>query len=196
MNDSNNENKSSRPNYNPYWIYGLVILLILIFFNALSFVGGGPERISLGAFEDIAKKEQLEKVVVLHRKNANLYLKKQYLDDYPDIKTSKINFNQPHFTVEFGDIKTFDDIVKEINSTTKGRILDVYYESPPNWIGDAMSWLIPIFLIIGLWVFFLRRMGGGAGGPGSQIFNIGKSKATLFDNNAKVTRQITDRGTS
>jgi AFG3 family protein len=55
-----------------------------------------------------------------------------------------------------------------------------------------MTYLLPLLLLMALWIFILRRMGGGAGGPGSQIFNIGKSKATLFDNNAKVNITFAD----
>jgi cell division protease FtsH len=52
--------------------------------------------------------------------------------------------------------------------------------------------LLPIVLIVGLWIFIMRRVGGGAGGPGAQLFNIGRSKATLFDNNAKVNVTFAD----
>ena len=47
-------------------------------------------------------------------------------------------------------------------------------------MGDALGWIFPLVIMIAIWMFFMRRMSGG-GGPGGQIFNIGKSKATLFD---------------
>ncbi|MCL4132424.1 UNVERIFIED_CONTAM: hypothetical protein GTU68_037300 [Idotea baltica] len=55
------------------------------------------------------------------------------------------------------------------------------YKTEYNWMGQLLSYALPILLLVGLWMFFIRRMSGGAGGPGSQIFNIGKSKATIFD---------------
>ncbi len=186
----NNETNKNKPNYNPYWIYGLVILLILVFFNALTMVSGGPKKVTSGTFKDIASKGHIEKVQVINRKQVEIFIKKDNLSDYSDITPSKLNFNQPHYTFEFGDIRTFDQTVADINADS--RIIDPVYITRTNWVGQIMSWVLPILLIIGLWVFFLRRMGGGAGGPGAQIFNIGKSKATLFDNNAKVTVTFQD----
>ncbi|MGB4849460.1 MAG: ATP-dependent zinc metalloprotease FtsH, partial [Saprospiraceae bacterium] len=66
------------------------------------------------------------------------------------------------------------------------------YVDKENWVGPLMGWLIPIFLFLGLWIFMMRRVSGGSGGPGSQIFNIGKSKATLFEKDSKVTVTFAD----
>ena len=59
-------------------------------------------------------------------------------------------------------------------------------------MGPLMGWLIPIFLFLGLWIFMMRRVSGGSGGPGGQIFNIGKSKATLFEKDTKVNVTFKD----
>jgi AFG3 family protein len=61
-----------------------------------------------------------------------------------------------------------------------------------NYIGQIINWLLPFLLLIGLWLFIMRRVSGGAGGAGGQLFNIGKSKATLFDQNAKVNITFAD----
>ena len=66
------------------------------------------------------------------------------------------------------------------------------YTERQNWLPQLLSWTIPFLLLFALWMFFLRRMGGGAGGAGAQIFNIGKSKATLFDNSTKVNVTFED----
>jgi len=191
---SNKESNTSKPNYNPYWIYGLAVLLILLFFNIYSILGGGPKVISISDFERIAEKGDIKNIDILNQKNVNVYLKKESLGDYEDIVVSKINPNQPQYRFEIGDSKRFEERLDMINSKSpKGSQLVVWeYKSPQNYIGDALSWIIPIALFVGLWIFFLRRMGGGAGGAGAQIFNIGKSKATLFDNNAKVTVTFAD----
>jgi cell division protease FtsH len=55
-----------------------------------------------------------------------------------------------------------------------------------------MGWLIPIFIFLGLWIFMMRRVSGGSGGPGAPIFNIGKSKATLFDKDSRVNVTFAD----
>jgi len=61
-----------------------------------------------------------------------------------------------------------------------------------NFLAEAATYLIPLAIIVFLWIFLMRRMGGGGGGPGGQIFNIGKSKATLFDQNSKVNITFAD----
>jgi AFG3 family protein len=66
------------------------------------------------------------------------------------------------------------------------------YRSEQNWLGPILTYLVPLLLFVVLWLFILRRVGGGPGGPGGQIFNIGKSKATLFDNNTKVNITFAD----
>jgi cell division protease FtsH len=63
--------------------------------------------------------------------------------------------------------------------------VNVIYETRKNWGGDIIGWLLPIIIMIGIWVFIMRKMSGG-GGPGGQIFNIGKSKAALFDPEDKI----------
>ena len=65
-------------------------------------------------------------------------------------------------------------------------------DTKQNWLAPLLNWILPIIIIIAIWVFIMRRVGGAGGGPGAQIFNIGKSKATLFDNNTKVTVTFQD----
>ncbi len=80
-----------------------------------------------------------------------------------------------------------DALVKE-----KKPKLIAEYDPQTNWTATLLTYLLPLLIFIGLWLIILRRMGGGAGGPGAQIFNIGKSKATLFDNNTKVNITFAD----
>ncbi len=184
----------NKPNYNPYWIYGLVILMILLFINMVKMVGSGPEDISRGKFKDIANKGHIEKIEVINKKQANIYLKEDALDDYPKFKERKVTFPAPHFIYLMGSEETFENDIDAINEA-KGDpfFLDPKNVEKTNWLGPVMSWVLPLLIIIGIWVFFLRRMGGGGNGPGAQIFNIGKSKATLFDNsNTKVNVTFED----
>ena len=70
----------------------------------------------------------------------------------------------------------------------------VYIDSKTktNYLTPILGWVLPIIIVIAIWIFIMRRVSGGAGGPGSQIFNIGKSKATLFDQNSKVSVTFED----
>jgi len=176
------QTKNKKPNYNPYWIYGLVILMILIFFNLLRVAGAGPKPIRQGAFFEMAKDGHIEKIDVINQSSVNVYLNEKGLEKYPEFKDKKI-LPQPHYAFDIGTLEGFELALNDFNSKVgPEKFIDPYYKVQTNWLNGIMGWFFPILLLVGLWVFFLRRMGGGAGGAGGQIFNIGKSKAQLFDN--------------
>ncbi|MFT6320791.1 MAG: cell division protease FtsH [Granulosicoccus sp.] len=133
----------------------------------------------------------------MNEKQAQVFLKPEALEKYtdPEPAVSKFSPNRAHYFFETGPIKNFEDkLVKlqdEANIPSSERVM-LNFGTKENWIPQILSWLLPVFIIIAIWLFILRRMGGSGGGPGSQIFNIGKSKATLFDKNTKVTVTFQD----
>ena len=77
--------------------------------------------------------------------------------------------------------EVLEERLKEAQSSfDKQEQVSVTYKTQKDVLGDALGWIFPLVIMIAIWMFFMRRMSGG-GGPGGQIFNIGKSKATLFD---------------
>ncbi len=192
MSEKKKDNNPKKLVINSYWIYGIVIFIFLGL-QVLAFVNNKTEKTTLYGFKEMALAGDVEKVYVINEKLVNVFLKKEALSKYPKFKESKLPSNQPNFTFEIIDPASFDNFVKtEINKDGKKPIIDYEAKSQENYFGIILSWMIPILLILGLWIFFIRKMGSGAGGPGSQIFNIGKSKATLFDNKAKVNVTFKD----
>jgi len=192
MSDKKKDNNPKKLVVNSYWIYGIVIFIFLGL-QVLAFVNNKTEKTTLYGFKEMALAGDVDKVYVINEKLVNVFIKKDALDKYPKFKEGKLPSNQPHFTFEIIDPASFDNFVKtEINSGSGKPIIDYEAKSQENYFGIILSWMIPILLILGLWVFFIRKMGSGGGGPGSQIFNIGKSKATLFDNKAKVNVTFKD----
>ncbi|MEN8186617.1 MAG: ATP-dependent zinc metalloprotease FtsH, partial [Bacteroidota bacterium] len=99
--------------------------------------------------------------------------------------------NGPTYTYDFGDLQNFEN---SLSSAKEEFSLDFDKDNitQTSFMDSFLVWL-PFIFIIGLWIFFMRRMsGGGGGGPGGQIFNIGKSKAKLFDENTKVKTSFKD----
>jgi cell division protease FtsH len=91
---------------------------------------------------------------------------------------------------------TFEDRLKDYYEIrdVKDRI-PVNYQTQDNFFGDIISWVLPLVLMVAVWMFIMRRMSGGAGGGaggGSQIFNIGKSKAKVFDKDTEVKTTFND----
>jgi cell division protease FtsH len=172
------------------WIYGAIILAAMLL-NIFVYTSNEGQEITMGRFEEIAKTGAVEKVEVINKSYVNVYIDQDKIDQFPEIK-EKGRFNQynPSFTFEIGDVGTFDDLIREINKEQK--LVDPVYKTKQNWIGPIFNWLLPIIIIVGLWIFFMRRMGGAGGGPGAQIFSIGKSKATLFDKKSEVNVTFKD----
>jgi len=181
--------------FNFYWIYGIIIVAFIL----INFVnwGGGAKEISYQNFErDMLQTHDADKIVVINEKQAEVYIKKDKLkeDKYKDVRTKSIaNVDNPgpHYYFNIGSVETFEKKLDEAQKDfAKEDIIEPSYQTRSNTWGDILGWVFPIVIMILIWVFIMRRMSGGGGG--SQIFNIGKSKATLFDKDSHVNITFND----
>jgi AFG3 family protein len=191
--------------FNIYWLYAL-IAAVLIGFNL--YRGITPDAIptSQVVFEDsMLMKGYVEKYTIVRNKDVvRVTLKTEAAND-PAImkivtargekvkvdKTKPLNFE---FTV--ADHKEFDKRIQQIittNTAITGKPI-ASYSTDENWLSPLISLLLPILVLIGLWVLLMRKMnsGGGAGPGGGGIFNIGKSKAQLFEKGTRVNVTFQD----
>jgi AFG3 family protein len=177
------------PKFNFYWIYGFIAVAFLV----IHFL---PQDVALKTTwfkvkNDMVLSHDVEKIVVVNKIRAEVYLKKEAVknDKYKDLKDRGFFGDEvgPHYYFEIGDVKQFEDNLHEAERTfADNEKIPVEYVTEHDILGGILGYLIPIVLLIALWMFVMRRMGGGAGGPGGQIFNIGKSKAQLFDKDTLV----------
>jgi cell division protease FtsH len=185
------QNSNSNFKFSP-WMS--IVLVLVIFFTISLFTKGldlsNPAPTTLSKFYQYLDKNQVEKVVFTNTK-ATVYLKKTALTDKAHDKVKndvlgKLNTKGPHYLTEIGDLKTFQENLQK--ASNEGKLSD-YEKEPESMWGEVISMLLPIVILIGLWIFMMRRMSGGSGGGGGQIFSIGKSKAKLFDekNDTRVT---------
>lgn len=196
MNKGKKKGLPKRP-FNPYWIY-VVIFIILISQLILSFSSGAkklqwPEFVSTMLTEG-----DVERIVVVKYESiAEIYIKQEELSDekYADVR--KKTFGQlpnegPHYYIPIGEIDQFSEDLEKAQAdlAPEDRVKEEY-DLRKNWGGEMLGWIIPLLLMFGIWIFIMRRM-SGPGGPGGQIFNIGKSKATLFDKNTNVKVTFND----
>ena len=185
------QNSNSNFKFSPWMSIGLVIVIFLtINLFTTGFDLSNPAPTTLSKFYQYLDKNQVEKVVFTNTK-ATVYLKKAALTDKAHDKVKndvlgKLNTKGPHYFTEIGDLKTFQENLQKASS--EGKLSD-YEKEPESMWGEIISMLLPILLLVGLWIFMMRRMSGGSGGGGGQIFSIGKSKAKLFDekNDTRVT---------
>jgi AFG3 family protein len=185
------------PKFNFYWIYGVVLV---VFISILLMPTDMAIKTTWYKVEsEMIMSNDVEKILVVNKEKADVYLKKESLksERYKDLKDrSSIGAGDagPHYYFEIGDVNQFsNDLANakaEFEKKNPGQSLriPVEYVTQRNYFTDLLGWILPFVILIGLWLFIMRRMGGGPAG-GGQIFNIGKSKAQLFDkeNLVKVT---------
>jgi len=194
-NNQENSNKNGTK-FNPYWIYG-VLALFFIGLNFLPITGNTSEPINFEKFAEMAKAGDVEKLEMVNEKYAQVYLTdaaiKNKKEQYKDASKSSFANKRPHYTFDTGPAESFATKLEALRTTLPTDAqFNVSYIEKANWLSPILSMLLPLALLVLLWIFIMRRVGGGAGGPGAQIFNIGKSKATLFDQNSKVNITFTD----
>ncbi|MFC0517227.1 ATP-dependent zinc metalloprotease FtsH [Mucilaginibacter angelicae] len=195
------------PKFNIMWLYGIVILAFLLIPALLN--GGSGKPVTFQEFEaNMLRTNDVQKIVAYKSGDlvmADVYIKPQSL-------------SKPYFASNVSKDKNFFN-TSTSNSGPQFTFTDASYESLKKSIADAQkdvpddqkvslqfeqghesllsNWLVQgvimVILFAGVWIFIMRRMSGGSGGgPGGQIFNIGKSKATLFDKEAQVTVTFND----
>jgi len=197
-NSKNTNNKNGKPKFNIYWIYGL-IALTLIGLQLFSF-SPGPKEITMQEFErDMLKNGDVEKIKVINKEKANIYIKKDRLNDvrYKDLfdnSFSSVSQEGPHFFFTIGSIEYFEQWLREAQDKyLDGEYIEVSYKTQPNYLRDIIGWLLPIFIILAIWIIIFRRMSkGGAPGAGGNIFSVGKSKAQLFDKESNIKIDFKD----
>jgi len=190
----NKDNKSNNGGVNSYWIYGL-LALFLLGLNFYTLTNSSNEPIKWDRFEQIVRKGDVNRLVIVNGEYVQVFLKPDKVGDYEDASESKFNSTGPHYIFQIGTIDSFKDDLRALYSSSDLAPADQKtpdFITKQNWLTPILSWVLPILIIVGIWVFIMRRVGGGAGGPGAQIFNIGKSKATLFDGNSKVNVTFED----
>ncbi len=190
------------PKFNFMWIYGIIIVAILAVQFLMS--SNTSRTITFQKFEnEMLKPGDVEKVVAYKMEDlvvAEVFIKKDSLSKkalYKPLQTKNdytINTNSAQYNFTDG---TFESLQARLTEAQKdmpeNQRVSITFESKSNPI-SSWFWTIifPVILFVLVWMFIMRKMGGGAGGGAGQIFNIGKSKATLFDKEAQISTTFND----
>lgn len=181
--------KGGKPKFNFFWIYGILAVLLL----GLMTMGGGTsaEETDWGQVNQMLANQDVEKIILINKESAEIYIKADKKGNYPDINEDGTGLGEsPDFVYQIGSIETFEKRVQEAQENVKDPIY-IRNETRQDWGKDIFGWIFPIILLVGVWFFIMRMMSrGGAGG--GQIFNIGKSKAQLFDKESSVSVNFKD----
>lgn len=201
-NDMDNNNKPGggskfpQPKFSIYWIYALVALAIigLNFFYS----GGSPVETNLQKVKTLMlPKGDIERLdIVSNDRRVDVYLKKDRVKSYKkefDNGFSSPSKNGPQFYFSIGSPDEFQKNIEDYQKTLPaGTQAVITFNNKKDWTGDIFTVLLYAALLIGFWVFIIRRMSKGSGGGGGNIFNVGKSKAQLFDKENHVRVNFND----
>jgi cell division protease FtsH len=194
-----NNNKKPYPKFNIYWVYAL----IAIFFISLNFMnlGGSPKETTWQEFQrTMLKNQDVQRIVVINKQKAEVYLKDEALKnpEYQDLFNDgmfSVPKEGPHYYFTIGSLEMFEQRISDFqDQLPEGQYIQVKYETRKDILGEVLTWLLPIFILVAIWLFIFRRISRGAGGSGggSNIFNVGKSKAVLFDKESNVKVDFND----
>jgi len=191
------KDKSKKPKFNFYWVYGIIVLLLLGL-QLLNFSGQAKKKYEQDFFSELLPSNDVDKIyVVRNKEQVEVFIKDKSLDktEYNDLGEGRfkaLSQGKPHYTFEIGSVDRFDEKLQEAYENNDNiEEVNIDYGTRTSFL-EQIGWLLPIIIIIGIWIFIMRRVSGGMGGPGGQIFSIGKSKATLFDNTTKVEITFND----
>jgi len=180
------------PKFNYFWIWVILILCVIILPN-LPIFQETVKPTDMTHLRTMLQNGDVDKIVVVtaNEKNAEIFLKDTVLNkpEYKELAHSRFGTvnKGPHFTLTIPSNDAFDKFITEFyKDKPQLAQVNVEYVTRQDWWRDVVPYLLPIILIVGLWIFMMRRAGGGIGGPGGNIFNIGKSKAILFDRDEKI----------
>ncbi|MBT3424286.1 MAG: ATP-dependent zinc metalloprotease FtsH [Bacteroidetes bacterium] len=187
-----NPDKKNPKKFNFYWIYAVIALLL---FGTYFFPSDFTKDTYWVQVEEMIINKDVEKFEVINNQEVLVYIKKDALEserhDKLNEKAIRKSAEGPHYKFNVPDSKEFQIDVQNLEKEYTLDKIPIYYKNKENWGREVFSWIIPIGLMVLLWIFIMKRFqGGGAGG--SQIFNIGKSKATLFDKDTKVNVTFKD----
>ncbi len=170
-------------NKNTIWIF----VAIAVGFILIQYIAMNDSAIKIDSirFEKMIKSRDVKKLVVINKDKVEVFLKESSLgnEEYSDLPESPgfMSAGDPQYYFQVGPIETFlEDINKLQEGYSTEERISINYENRTDFMRELWSWVLPFAIIIAIWIFIFRRMGGGGGGGGG-LFNIGKSRAKLFE---------------
>jgi cell division protease FtsH len=195
-NNDGDEGSRKGPRFSIYWVYA-IIFAVLIGFQVFGPFSPTTQEIRKTDFEQMMKQGDIQKYTIVSNRNiVRVSLKKEALPKYESQLGKDVAENEagPHFYFRIVSGDSFQDDMRKFyeDNPTISNVGDVATER--DFFGPIVTTLLPILIFIAIWILLMRKMGGGAGGGGGPggIFNIGKSRATLFDKGTRVNITFAD----
>ena len=193
----NEEPKKKKKGFNSYWLFAILIIgLFATQFLSLNFQIKPTSEDEF--FRKMVPSGDVAKINIVNKEQIEVFIKEDSLKQkkqYAEIKQNRMgSVNKgPHYSFQITSVDGFKTKLDNIQQNIPYEKLIKVNNEYRKGILDIIGWLLPIILLIAVWMFLMRRATGGmGGGPGGQIFNIGKSKANLYDKDTKVNVTFDD----
>jgi ATP-dependent metalloprotease FtsH len=195
--EDDNKKKKKGNGISGYWIFGIILAGLLAF--QLYGLNVKQNEISEEQFfRSLLPTQDVEQVIIVNDKIAEIYIKKDSLknkDAYKEFRNTKIGSENrgPHFIVPIVTVESFKNKFDNAQANLETQKLVPLKSEMRKGLLDIIGWFFPIILLVAVWMFLMRKATGGmGGGMGGQMFNIGRSKANLVDKDTKVTITFDD----
>ena len=195
----NKNDKKLKSRFNTNWFF-FILLLAFIGIQVL-FSGKYTKKASQRDIEEMIINHDIEKVVVVNKEQAEIYIKPEKLKEerYSDFAKQKgfgIQPPRPQYYHSFGTVELFEEFfagIQEKAGYSQEERINPEYQTRKDYLSTFLGVILPFLLIAAVWIYFMRRMSGGAGGGGAgNIFSVGKSKAQIFDKDTHIKTNFSD----
>ena len=191
-NQNNNNPKMNMPKFNMNWLYFIVLaILAFLFFTG----GGGKSSVSVttsySEFKQMVLKGYAKEIVVNNNeKNLQMYVKPEHIRDVFKQGVNNTGTN-PSVLVEYGSVDNLENFIEQARAAKKFTGKYSYENDDHSGLMNILINVLPFVFLVGIWIFFMRRMGGGSGGAGG-VFNVGKSKAKMYEKGGEMNITFKD----
>lgn len=179
------------PRPNIMWLWSLILIFILGY-SLFSSEDGAPVQSDWYTVEEMIERGEVEKINIVNRDVAQVYLKKDAVERYrntDDAKLKKMPSAGSQLVFNIGSVDTFRQDFDKAVESSGNKVVLLYENDTQDWVGILITWL-PWMVIIGVWIFLMRSMSRGGGGGSGGIMNVGKARAQEF-NSDDPSRKIT-----
>ena len=186
MNENNsNKPKMNMPRPNLTWLY-VIIALVIGFLYITGDEGSASKEVTYTEFQQMVNKGYAGKIVAYDDNSVEMYIKPEHIVDVFKKEAAKVG-RSPMVNVQVGSMEALEKFLDQ--AQTNGNFTgSLRYEKRGNYLSLIFWNVFPLLFLVGIWMFAMRRMGGGGGPGGGNVFSVGKSKAQLFDKGStKIT---------
>ncbi|MCC6700814.1 MAG: ATP-dependent zinc metalloprotease FtsH [Fluviicola sp.] len=196
------ENNSNKPKRNPYAIYWIYAAIALAIISSVYFTDNGNAALKdTKTFFSLADSSYVSDVRIVNNRRVDFRINEEGTAFLKDVKNPKGELKiiksvlekkqrgfsskkSPEFSIPIVDAGNFENKLDVVNDSLQKRgkqTISAPFEEEVNYTSSILSFILPIIVLVAIWMFVMRRMSGGGGGAGGQIFNIGKSKAQVYE---------------